>query len=130
MATAYVSVDGHKSDDLQPYVYVTRDYGKSWNSISANLPTTGNVNTVRQDPRNRNLLYAGTEFGFFVSFNAGRNWQPLQQNLPATPVTDIKVHRNDLVISTMGRSAYIMDNITPLQQLAAFANGLPSGNGG
>ena len=70
------------------------------------------------------LLYAGTEFGIFVSFNAGKNWQPLQQNLPVTPVTDIRVHRNDLVISTMGRSAWIMDNITPLQQLAAAAGRL------
>ena len=78
---------------------------------------------IREDPRQPGLLYAGTEFGFFVSFNAGKNWQPLQQNLPVTPITDIKVHRNDLVISTMGRSAWIMDNVTPLQQLAAIVNG-------
>ena len=80
---------------------------------------------VREDPRQPGLLYAGTEFGFFVSFNAGKNWQPLQMNLPVTPITDLRVHRNDLVISTMGRSAWIMDNVTPLQQLAAIAQGTP-----
>ena len=70
-ATAYISVDGHRSDDLRPYVFVTRDYGESWQSISANLPEHGNVHTVRQDLRNRNMLYAGTEFGFYVSFDEG-----------------------------------------------------------
>ena len=82
-------------------------------------------------PKQQGLLYAGTEFGAFVSFNAGKNWQPLQQNLPVTPVTDIKVHRNDLVIATMGRSAWIMDNITPLQELARIVTGTaPPATGG
>jgi photosystem II stability/assembly factor-like uncharacterized protein len=113
-----------REHDLAPYIYRTDNYGETWtlltdgkNGIPADFPTR----VIREDPRQSGLLYAGTEFGFFVSFNAGRNWQPLQQNLPATPVTDIKVHRNDLVISTMGRSAYIMDNVTPLQQLASMA---------
>src|SRR5207237_6620520 len=74
---------------------------------------------VREDPDRAGLLYAGTEFGAFVSFDNGRHWQSLQQNLPATPVTDIRVHRKDLVISTMGRSFWIMDDVSPLQQLAA-----------
>ncbi len=122
-----------REHDLKPYIYRTDNYGESWtlltdgkNGIPADHPTR----VVREDPRRQGLLYAGTEFGFFVSFNGGKNWQSLQQNLPATPVTDIKVHRNDLVISTMGRSAYIMDNITPLQQLTAFANGAPTAGGG
>jgi photosystem II stability/assembly factor-like uncharacterized protein len=115
-----------REHDLRPYIYRTDNYGETWtlltdgkNGIPADHPTR----VIREDTRQPNLLYAGTEFGFFVSFNGGRNWQSLQQNLPATPVTDLRVHRNDLVISTMGRSAYIMDNITPLQQLAVLANG-------
>jgi photosystem II stability/assembly factor-like uncharacterized protein len=112
-----------REHDLKPYIYRTDNYGETWtlltdgkNGIPADFPTR----VIREDPKQAGLLYAGTEFGAFVSFNAGKNWQPLQQNLPVTPVTDIKVHRNDLVIATMGRSAWIMDNITPLQQLAAI----------
>ncbi len=121
--TAYVAIYRFlREHDLKPYVYRTDDYGESWtlltdgrNGIPADHPTR----VVREDPAREGLLYAGTEFSAFVSFNAGRNWQSLTQNLPATPVTDIKVHRNDLVISTMGRSLWVMDNVTPLQQLAA-----------
>jgi photosystem II stability/assembly factor-like uncharacterized protein len=122
-----------REHDLKPYIYRTDNYGESWTLLTDGkngIPIDHPTRVVREDPKQAGLLYAGTEFGFFVSFNAGRNWQPLQQNLPATPVTDIKVHRNDLVISTMGRSAYIMDNLTPLQQLAAFANGAPTAGGG
>jgi photosystem II stability/assembly factor-like uncharacterized protein len=115
-----------REHDLKPYIYRTDDYGATWtlltdgkNGIPGDYPTR----VVREDPRQPGLLYAGTEFGFFVSFNAGKNWQALQMNLPITPVTDLRVHRNDLVISTMGRSAWIMDNVTPLQQLAAIAQG-------
>jgi photosystem II stability/assembly factor-like uncharacterized protein len=125
-----------REHDLKPYIYRTDNYGESWalltdgkNGIPADHPTR----VVREDPKRAGLLYAGTEFGFFVSFNGGGNFQSLQQNLPATPVTDIKVHRNDLVISTMGRSAYIMDDITPLQALAAITQGggaLPPGHDG
>ena len=122
-----------REHDLKPYIYRTDNYGGTWtlltdgmNGIPADYPTR----VVREDPRQAGLLYAGTEFGFFVSFNAGRNWQRLQQNLPATPVTDLRVHRNDLVISTMGRSAWIMDNITPLQGLAALAQGGAAPTGG
>jgi photosystem II stability/assembly factor-like uncharacterized protein len=121
-----------REHDLKPYIYRTDDYGATWtlltdgkNGIPDDFPTR----VVREDPRQPGLLYAGTEFGFFVSFNAGRNWQSLQMNLPVTPVTDLRVHRNDLVISTMGRSAWIMDNVTPLQQLAAIAAGGARGTG-
>jgi hypothetical protein len=122
-----------REHDLKPYIYRTDNYGETWTLLTDGkngIPIDHPTRVVREDPKQAGLLYAGTEFGFFVSFNGGRNWQPLQQNLPATPVTDIKVHRNDLVISTMGRSAYIMDNITPLQQLAALANAAPGATGG
>ena len=117
--TAYASVDGHKSDDLRPYVYVTRDYGASWESISSNLPEYGNVNTVRQDPRNRNLLYAGTEFEFFVSLDEGGSWHRFMTGLPVVRIDDVLVHPrdNDLVLATHGRSVMVMDDITPLQKL-------------
>ena len=117
--TAYASVDGHKSDDLRPYVYVTRDYGTSWESISSNLPEYGNVNTVRQDPRNRNLLYAGTEFEFFVSLDEGGRWHRFMTGLPVVRIDDVLVHPrdNDLVLATHGRSVMVMDDITSLQQL-------------
>ena len=114
---AYVSIDGHKSDDLRPYVYVTRDYGSSWASISANLPDFGNVNTVRQDPRNEDILYVGTEFGFFISGDEGQEWHRFMNGLPVTRFDDVLVHPrdNDLVLATHGRSVYVMDDIAALQ---------------
>lgn len=118
-ATAYVSVDGHKSDDLRPFVFVTRDYGQNWSNITSNLPEYGNVNTVRQDPNNARLLYAGTEFGFFVSLDEGGTWHELMTGLPVVRVDDVLVHPrdNDLVLATHGRSVMIMDDVTSLQQL-------------
>jgi photosystem II stability/assembly factor-like uncharacterized protein len=113
-----------REHDLKPYIYRTDNYGETWTLLTDGkngIPIDHPTRVIREDPRQAGLLYAGGEFGFFVSFNGGKNWQALQQNLPATPITDIKVHRNDLVISTMGRSAWIMDNITPLQELAKLA---------
>lgn len=122
-----------REHDFKPYIYRTDNYGETWTLLTDGkngIPGDYATRVVREDPRQPGLLYAGTEFGFYVSFNAGKNWQPLQQNLPTTPITDIKVHRNDLVISTMGRSAWIMDNITPLQELARIVNGTPAATGG
>ncbi len=122
-----------REHDLKPYIYRTDNYGETWTLLTDGkngMPIDHPTRVIREDPRQAGLLYAGTEFGFFVSFNGGKNWQPLQQNLPATPITDIKVHRNDLVISTMGRSAWIMDNITPLQELARIVNATPTAAGG
>ncbi len=118
-ATAYVSLDGHRSDDLRPYLFVTRDYGKTWASISGNLPAFGNVNTIKQDPKNAKLLYAGTEFGFFASFDEGGTWKRFTNNLPMVRIDDVIIHPrdNDLVLSTHGRSVWVMDDITPLQQM-------------
>ena len=117
--TAYVSVDDHRSDDLKPYVFVTRNYGQTFESISATLPPYGNVQVVREDPKNRNLLYAGTEFGLFMSLDGGRQWKPFMTNYPRVRTDDILVHPrdNDLIVATHGRSVWIADDITPLQQL-------------
>jgi photosystem II stability/assembly factor-like uncharacterized protein len=108
--------------DFAPYIYKTDDYGKTWakltdgtNGIAKDEP----VRVVREDPVRAGLLYAGTEFGMHISFDNGAHWHPFQQNLPATPVTDIKFGHNDLVLSTQGRAFWIMDNVTPLRQLDA-----------
>jgi len=118
--SAYIAAYRYlREHDLQPYIYVTNDYGKTWTKLTDGkngIPIDYPTRVVREDPEREGLLYAGTEFGAFVSFDNGRHWQPLQQNLPATPVTDLRVHRGDLVISTMGRSFWIMDDITPLRQ--------------
>ena len=122
-----------REHDLKPYIYRTDNYGESWTLLTDGkngIPNDFPTRVIREDPKQPGLLYVGTEFGSFISFNAGKNWQPFQQNLPVTPVTDIKVHRNDLVIATMGRSAWIMDNITPLQEIARIVNGTPTSTGG
>ena len=119
-ATAFASIDGHKSGDLKPYVYVTHDYGETWTDITWNLPAYGNVNTIRQDPRNADVLYVGTEFGFFISGVQGQ-WVKFMPNLATVRIDDVLVHPrdNDLVLSTHGRSVYVMDDITAIQQYSA-----------
>ena len=107
--------------DLKPYIYATHDYGATWRKLTTGtngIPSDHPTRVVREDPEVQGLLYAGTEFGMFVSLNNGTDWHPLQQNLPATPVTDLRVQRGDLVISTMGRAFWIMDDVAPLRQLA------------
>ncbi len=123
--TAYVAADRHKLDDYRPYVYKTTDYGKTWTEITSGLPAMGYVHAVREDPVRHGLLFAGTETGIFVSFDDGARWQPLQLNLPETPVTDLVVKDDDLVISTKGRSFWILDDITPLRQASAALAGEP-----
>jgi hypothetical protein len=116
--TCYVSLDNHMNDDLTPYVFVTRDYGRTWESLSAGLPR-GNVNVIKEDLRNPNLLYVGTEFGLFITLDGGLEWHRFMTGLPTVRVDDIVVHprENDLVVGTHGRSILIIDDITPLQQL-------------
>ena len=118
-AVAYVAIDGHRSDDLKPYLFVTRDYGKTWTSIVGNLPPSGNIQVVREDPRNKDLLYVGTEFGLFASTDGGKSWKKFMNNLPTVRVDDILVHPrdNDLIVATHGRSVWIADDITALQQM-------------
>lgn len=118
-AKAYIAVLRYQLDDWQPYIYRTNDYGASWKRITEGIPTDYPVRVVREDPDRAGLLYAGTEFGVFVSFDDGQSWQAFQQNLPITPITDMKVHRKDLVLSTMGRGFWIMDDLTPLHQWTA-----------
>jgi hypothetical protein len=120
VATAYVSLDCHHSNDLRPHVYVTRDFGKTWETIDGGLPASGCVNVIKQDPKNRNLLYLGTEFGFFVSLDEGKTWKRFMTGLPTVRVDDVLVHPRDgdLVLGTHGRSVLVMDDVTPLQQLS------------
>ncbi|HVM42563.1 MAG TPA: hypothetical protein VMT77_03605 [Gemmatimonadales bacterium] len=115
--TAYASVDRHQLDDFAPYVYRTRDLGLTWESVAAGLPAGVYVHTVKEDPVRPGLLFAGTERGAFVSFDAGDHWQPLQLNLPPTSVRDFAVYGDDLIVATHGRGFWVVDDISPLRQL-------------
>lgn len=118
---AYVTAYRYRVDDWQPYVFRTTDFGATWSRVadgSNGIPGDWPVRVVREDPGREGLLYAGTEFGLFVSFDDGDNWQSLQLNLPRTPVTDLRVHHDDLVVATQGRGMWILDDVTPLQQLS------------
>src|SRR5579864_80018 len=114
--TAYVAVDRHQFDDLKPYIYKTSDYGKTWTKLGNGIPETTFVRVVREDPKKKGLLYAGTETGIFVSFNDGANWRALKLNLPTTPVHDLVIKDNDLVVATHGRAFWILDDLSPLRQ--------------
>ena len=119
--TAYVTFDGHRNGDFGIYVFRTDDYGKTWQKITAGLPDNrGTAQVVREDPYNRNLLFAGTEFGLFVSFNRGDSWSALKLNFPSVIVDDINVERrsHDLVLATHGRAFWVLDDIRPLEQLS------------
>jgi photosystem II stability/assembly factor-like uncharacterized protein len=118
-AKAYVAVLRYLLGDTKPYIYKTENYGKSWtlltsgsNGIPADFPTR----VVREDPDREGLLFAGTEYGMFISVNDGKTWESFQQNLPVTPITDLKIHRGDIALSTMGRGFWILDQISPLRQ--------------
>ncbi len=117
--TAYVSVDGHRSDDLHPYVFVTHDYGRTFQSISSDLPASGNVQVVREDPKNKDLLFVGTEFGLYVSLNGGKHWEKFMNDYPTVRTDDIFIHprEGDVIVATHGRSLWIADDITPLEQM-------------
>ena len=120
-AKAYVSILRYQLGDFEPYVYRTEDYGNSWQRITTGgngIPADHPVRVIREDPDREGLLYAGTEFGMFISFDDGTQWQSFQLNLPATPITDIKIVNKDLVISTMGRSFWILYDLTPLHELS------------
>jgi hypothetical protein len=115
-ATAYAAVNRFRLDDLHPYIYRTHDGGKTWQKIVSGLPENEPVNTVREDPERKGLLFAGTERSVYVSWDDGDHWQSLQMNLPPTSIRDLVVHHDDIVVGTHGRSFWILDNITPLRQ--------------
>lgn len=121
--TAFVAVDRHRLDDFKPYAWKTRDFGATWTAITAGLPEGAFVHVVREDPKKPGLLYAGTELGVFVSFDDGARWQPLQLNLPVTPVNDLVIQGNDLVVATNGRAFWILDNLSPLREAAGLDAG-------
>src|SRR5256714_4982304 len=118
-SSAYVAVDRHRLDDSKPYIYKTSDLGKTWAPIVAGIPDGAYVRAVRADPKRKGLLYAGTEIGVFVSFDDGAHWQPLQLNLPVSPIHDLVVKDDDLVAATHGRSFWVLDNLTPIRQVNA-----------
>jgi photosystem II stability/assembly factor-like uncharacterized protein len=118
-SSAYASVSRFRIDDEQPYIYRTHDGGKTWKLITTGLPAFGPVDTVREDPVRKGLLFAGTENAVWVSFDDGDHWQSLQLNLPHTSTRDLWIHDNDLIAATHGRSFWILDDITPLREVAA-----------
>lgn len=123
-ASAYVSATRYKLDDYRPYLYKTSDYGLNWYNINGDFPQGEITRVVRADPVQPGLLFVGTETGVFVSFNEGQNWQVLRNNLPVTPVYDLKIKGHDLVVGTHGRALWILDDLTPLRQLSAEADQL------
>lgn len=120
--TAYISVDMHRMNELTPLAYRTHDYGKTWTKITGGLPAGHYVSVVRADPVQSGLLYAGTDIGAYVSFDDGGHWQSLQANLPTAWVRDLTVHDDDLVAGTQGRAIWVLDDVTPLRQVAAVAH--------
>jgi photosystem II stability/assembly factor-like uncharacterized protein len=115
---AYAAVDRHRLEDNEPYIYRTRDGGKTWQRITNGLPKGVYMQTVKEDTERRGLLFAGTELGVFVSFDDGDHWQSLQLNLPPVSMRDLVVHEDDLIVGTHGRGFWVLDDITPLRQLS------------
>ncbi len=125
---ALVTFDGHRGDDYNVYIFATNDYGESWKAIRNGIPdAAGTVHVVREHPRNTNLLFAGTEFGLWVSWDRGANWTALKNNLPTVPVDDIEIQarENDLVLATHGRSIWIFDDLTPIEKMDANVSASP-----
>ncbi len=122
-ATAYAAINRFRLDDLNPHIWRTHDFGKTWHEIVRGLPDNAPINTVREDPRRKGLLFAGSERAVWVSFNDGDDWQPLRLNMPATSIRDLTIHDDDLVAGTHGRSFWILDDISPLRQMSAAIAG-------
>ncbi len=122
-ATVYIATTKYKLGDYTPALYKSNNYGKSWTNITKGIPNGAYTRVVREDETTKGLLYAGTEQGVYISFNDGASWEPFQLNLPVTPVLDLKVHRNDLIVATSGRSFWILDNLSLLSQYQKNSNG-------
>ncbi len=116
---AYVVFDAHRANDFAPYIFATTDFGETWKPVAGDLPKNGSVRVVREDPRNTALLFAGSEFGAYASFDRGEHWTLLKGNLPTVRVDDIQIHPRDrdLILATHGRSLWVLDDITALEQL-------------
>jgi len=124
--TAYVAFSKHKFDDVTPHFFVTHDYGATWMDLATTLPQQDQfARVIREDPAQPSLLFAATEYGLWASFNAGQSWQSFQRGVPITPIADIQVYQNDLIVATEGRGFWIMDDITPLRQLTPFIANAP-----
>ncbi|MBU2527062.1 MAG: glycosyl hydrolase [Bacteroidetes bacterium] len=115
-ATAYIATTRYKFNDYTPALYKTTDYGKTWTNISNGIPYGAFTRVIREDPTQKGLLFAGTETGLYVSWNDGKNWHPLQRNLPVSPITDLKIHQGDLIVATSGRAFWILDDLKLLSQ--------------
>jgi photosystem II stability/assembly factor-like uncharacterized protein len=115
-ATAYIATTRYKFNDHRPGLYKTTDYGNSWTKIDNGIPANAFTRVVREDETRKDLLYAGTELGLFISFDGGKNWSPFQLNLPITPITDLRVHQGNLIAATSGRSFWILDDLNILHQ--------------
>jgi photosystem II stability/assembly factor-like uncharacterized protein len=115
--TAYVAANRYQLDDLHPYIFKTADYGKTWQAIAGGLPERSFVRTVREDPKRKDLLFAGTETGVQYSLDGGARWQALQLNMPVVPITDLAVKNDDLIAATQGRAFWVLDDITPLRAM-------------
>ena len=105
--TAYVAIDRHKLDDFRPYIFKTADYGKTWTKITTGIPDNSYAHAVREDPKRKGLLYAGTENGVYISFDDGAHWQSLKLNLPRTPIHDLTIKDDDLIVATHGRAFWV-----------------------
>ncbi|MEJ7914107.1 MAG: hypothetical protein WKF70_13185, partial [Chitinophagaceae bacterium] len=114
---AYFTGTRYKSDDFAPYIYKTADYGKSWQKITTGINPVHFTRVMRADPKKEGLLYAGTEYGMYVSFNAGESWKSFQLNLPEVPITDLTIKENDLVVATQGRAFWVLDDLAVVQQM-------------
>jgi photosystem II stability/assembly factor-like uncharacterized protein len=126
--TAYASVDRHRLADNKPYIYRTHDGGKTWRNVTNGIPEGAFVNSVKEDPQTKGLLYAATELRVYVSFNDGEQWQSLQNGMPVTSVRDIVVHGDDLAVATYGRGFWVMDQMVALRQLATQGTQISSSN--
>jgi hypothetical protein len=118
---AFAAVDRHRLDDMAPYLYRTRDFGKSWQLVVDGIAAHSFLNTIREDPKCKGLLFAGSEFGVYVSFDDGERWSSLQLNLPISSVRDFSIHGDDLVAATHGRAFWVLDDISPLRQMKGLA---------
>ena len=114
----YATGTRYKLDDFTPYIYKTEDYGKTWKLITNGIGQQDFTRVMRADPKRAGLLYAGTEYGMYISFDDGSSWKRFQLNLPWVPITDLTIKENDLVVATQGRSFYVLDDLSVLQQMS------------